>query len=541
MGLGDADLQQPFVGVASTWGEVTPCSLTLHDQALRIKDAIRQNGGTPREFTTISVSDGIAMGHEGMKASLISREVIADSVELVMHAHGYDAWVGLAGCDKTLPGLMMAMGRLNRPALLLYGGTMMPGSFRGQDVTIQDVYEAVGAYAAGRISEDDLREMECSACPGAGSCGGQFTANTMACVAEAIGIALPGSSAPPAESADRIGVNRAVGEAVMNLVHLGITPRDIFTRAAFENAIRVVAATGGSTNSVLHFPAMAREVGLSLTLDDMARLFRDTPLIADLKPGGRYVMSDVHRVGGVPVILKVLLEAGLLHGHCLTVSGKTLAENLVHVTRPDDQEVILPVSDALSPEGGLRILRGNLAPDGAVVKVAGLKKVMHQGPARVFDGEQAAFEAIQACRIQAGDVVVIRYEGPKGGPGMREMLAVTAALVGQGLGQDVALITDGRFSGATRGMMVGHVAPEAAVGGPIGFLKDGDWITLNTETGDISVRWREDAPFETRHWQPRNNGYPNGVFYKYAQLVQCASLGAVTHPGLLQQIPSLVH
>jgi dihydroxy-acid dehydratase len=532
MGLTDKDFRQPFVGIASTWNEVTPCNITLKLQAERVKAGVIEANGTPREFTTIAVSDGIAMGHEGMKASLVSREIIADSVELVMHAHGYDAMVGLAGCDKSLPGMMMVMGRLNVPSLFLYGGTMMPGEFQGKPITIQDVYEAVGGYACGTVSEDTLTELEHKACPGAGSCGGQFTANTMACVAEAIGLALPGTSAIPAEDPRRAELNHLCGQAIMKLIELDIRPRDILTRKAFENAVRVVAATGGSTNAALHLPAIAHEVGVPLTLEDIAEWFESTPLIADLKPAGRYVMLDVSRVGGVPVILKTLLNAGLLHGDCLTVTGQTLAENLKDVVVPDNQDVVLPVEKALSPTGGLRVLKGNLAPEGALVKVAGVVDRVHTGPAKVFDGEQAAWEAVQNRDIVAGDVVVIRYEGPKGGPGMREMLAVTAALCGQGLGYSVALLTDGRFSGATRGLMVGHVAPEAFVGGPIALIQNGDVVTVDAETGALTVHVADDVLAARRaQWTAPMPQYPSGVLAKYAELVGSAAHGAVTHRG----------
>jgi dihydroxy-acid dehydratase len=532
MGLGDDDFEKPFVGVASTWNEVTPCNLTLHDQAELIKDGIREAGGVPREFTAISVSDGIAMGHEGMKASLMTREIIADSVELVMHAHCYDALVGIAGCDKSLPGMMMAMARLNRPALFIYGGTIMPGHLDGKDLTVQDVYEAVGTHAAGEMSDEGLRAIELKACPGAGSCGGQFTANTMACVAEAIGLALPGSSAVPAEHPARKQVNHDVGVAVMRLLAANLKPRDILTRNAFENAVRIVAATGGSTNAVLHLPALASEVGLVLTLPEMEQWFNTTPVIADLKPAGQYVMYDVFKVGGVPVIMKALLEAGLIHGDCMTVTGKTVAENLKDVIIPADQAVVLPASRALSPEGGLKILFGNLCPEGAVVKVAGLKRTQHRGPAKVFNGEQAAFEAISHNQIVAGDVVIIRYEGPKGGPGMREMLSVTAAICGQGLGYDVCLITDGRFSGATRGLMVGHVSPEAFVGGPIALIEPGDMVEINTQAGTLNLEVDEATLAQRRaKWTAPAPNYPSGALYKYACQVGSASQGAITHPG----------
>ncbi|MFM7468452.1 MAG: dihydroxy-acid dehydratase, partial [Vampirovibrionales bacterium] len=434
MGLEDPDFGKPFIGIASTWNEVTPCNITLHDQAESIKAYLTEKGAVPREFTTIAVSDGIAMNHPGMKASLISRDVITDSIELVMHAHCYDAWVGLAGCDKSLPGMMMAMARLNRPAIFLYGGSMMPGHLDGQDLTVQDVYEAVGAFAAGKLDEHRLCQIEKSACPGPGSCAGQFTANTMACVAEVIGLALPSSSAPPAIAEERKNIHEKVADAVLAMLEQGITPRNILTLKAFENAVRIVAATGGSTNVLLHLPALAAECGLTLTLNDMGVWFDTTPLIADLKPGGRYAMADLYAVGGVGVIIKAMLEGGLLHGDALTVTGKTLAENYAHMHVPSHQDVVRPVTQPISPKGGLKILYGNLAENGCVVKVAGLKHKQHRGPAKVFNGEDEAWAAVQSCQIKAGDVVVIRYEGPKGGPGMREMLAVTAALYGQDLG-----------------------------------------------------------------------------------------------------------
>jgi dihydroxy-acid dehydratase len=538
MGLQDHHFTQPFIGIASTWGENTPCSISLKSQAEGIKAVVEASGGTSREFATISVSDGIAMGHEGMKASLISREVIADSVELVMHGHGYDALIGLGGCDKTIPGLMMVMARLDRPSIFLYGGTIMPGDYRGKKVTVQDVYEAVGGYASGTVSDADLLELEHVACPGAGSCGGQFTANTMACVAEALGIALPGTSAVPAEDAARLAVHERVGKAIMHVVNEGITPRQIITLKSLENAVRMVAATGGSTNAVLHLPALAHEAGLTLTLQQIETWFDSTPLLCDLKPAGKYAMADVHDIGGVPVILKALLDGGYLHGDCLTVTGATMAENIKGVVFPDHQDVVYPVTRPLRTEGGLKVLWGNLAPEGAVVKTAGMSKLLHTGPARVFDGEMAAWKAVQGRDINPGDVVVIRYEGPKGGPGMREMLAVTAALMGQGLGYEVALLTDGRFSGATRGLMVGHVSPEAAVGGPIGLLENGDMITINAETGDITVDMTPDEmALRSAQWHPRDNGYQYGVFHKYAALVQSASLGAVTAPSRWQVKP----
>lgn len=530
MGLTDAEIAQPWVGVASTWNEATPCNITLDRQAKAVKEGVRAAGGTPREFVSIAVSDGIAMGHEGMKASLVSREIIADSIELMMHAHGYDGIVGLAGCDKSLPGTMMAIARLNRPGVFIYGGTIMPGNYRGKDVTIQDVYEAVGAYAAGTITADDLYEMECVACPGAGSCGGQFTANTMACVSEAIGLALPGSSAPPATELTRDDLCRQAGQQVMELLRLGLKPSDILTRKAFENAIAIVAATGGSTNAALHLPAIAREIGIEITFEDIERISRKTPVICDLKPFGRYTAWDVYKIGGVQVILKTLLDAGLLHGDALTVTGKTQAENLKDVRRDPAQKVVVAIADALEKTGGLAILKGTLAPEGAVIKTAGVKRLVHRGPAKCFDSEDLLMVAIQNNSIVAGDTVIIRYEGPKGGPGMREMLAVTAAIVGQGLGYSVCLITDGRFSGATRGLMVGHVGPEAMVGGPIALVQDGDIINVDAEKGllDLEV---SPAELEKRRaaWTAPKTRYPSGVLAKYAKLVGPACYGAVTH------------
>lgn len=533
MGLTDEDLEKPLVGVASTWNEATPCNLSLDHQAKAAKEGVRAAGGTPREFVTIAVSDGIAMGHEGMRASLVSREVIADSIELMMHAHRYDALVCLAGCDKSLPGTLMAIARLNLPAVFLYGGTILPGRFHGHDVTIQDVYEAVGAHAAGRMSDADLHELETCACPGPGSCGGQFTANTMACAAEALGIAVPGSSSPPAVDQGRDHWARRAGETVMHMLEQGIRPRQILTQKAFENAVTVVAATGGSTNATLHLPAIAAECGLKLTFDDIDRISRRTPTIADLKPGGRYVAADLHRIGGVPVVLRALLDAGLLHGDCLTVTGRTMAENLEGVRRPEDQDVVTPIDRPVSPSGGLRILHGNLAPEGAVIKVAGVQRRKHRGPARVFNSEEECFKAVQDKAIRAGDVVVIRYEGPRGGPGMREMLAVTAAIVGQGIGYEVALLTDGRFSGATRGLMAGHVGPEAYVGGPIAMLRDGDMISIDAEAGTLQVELTEaELAARRRDWRPIEPRYRTGALAKYATLVGPACEGALTkaHP-----------
>jgi dihydroxy-acid dehydratase len=487
MGLTQDEIDQPFVGVATCWNEAAPCNIALSRQAQSVKKGVAEAGGTPREFTTITVTDGIAMGHQGMKSSLVSREVIADSVELTVRGHCYDALVGLAGCDKSLPGMMMAMLRLNVPSVFMYGGSILPGKFHGRDVTVVDVFEAVGQHAAGKMSDAELHELECVACPSAGACGGQFTANTMATVSEAIGLALPGSAGSPApyEERDRFAVES--GRAVMALVEQRLRPRDIVTRRALENAAVIVGATGGSTNAALHLPAMAHEAGIRFTMDDVSEIMRRTPYIADLKPGGKYVALDVHRVGGIPVIIKALLDAGLLHGDCLTVTGRTLAENHKDVVFPADQDVVYPVSRALSPTGGVVGLKGNLAPEGAVVKVAGMKHLRFEGTALCFDSEEAAFAAVQARAYKPGDVIVIRYEGPKGGPGMREMLSTTSAIYGQGMGEQVALITDGRFSGATRGFCVGHVGPEAAAGGPIALLRNGDRIIIDAAAGSIDV------------------------------------------------------
>ncbi len=532
MGLDAADIAQPFVGVATCWNEAAPCNIALSRQAQSVKKGVSEAHGTPREFTTITVTDGIAMGHQGMKSSLVSREVIADSVELTMRGHSYDALVGLAGCDKSLPGMMMAMLRLNVPAVFMYGGSILPGRFHGRDVTVVDVFEAVGQHAAGAMSDEDLFELECVACPSAGACGGQFTANTMAMVSEAIGLALPGSAGAPApyEERDRWAVES--GHAVMDLLAANIRPRDIVTRRALENAAVVVGATGGSTNAALHLPAMAHEAGIAFSMQDVAEIMRATPYIADLKPGGRYVALDVHRIGGIPVILKTLLDGGLLHGDCLTVTGRSMAENLADVVFPADQDVIFPIHTPLSPTGGVVGLRGNLAPEGAIVKVAGLKMQRFEGTALCFDSEEEAFSAVQARAYKAGDVIVIRYEGPRGGPGMREMLSTTAAIYGQGMGEAVALITDGRFSGGTRGFCVGHVGPEAALGGPIALLRDGDAIVLDAGAGTIEVLLDEGELAARRAaWAPRQTQYQSGAIWKFAQLVGPAHLGAVTHPG----------
>ena len=532
MGLTEDEIAQPFVGVATCWNEAAPCNIALGRQAQSVKTGVKEAGGTPREFTTITVTDGIAMGHQGMKSSLVSREIIADSVEATVRGHCYDALVGLAGCDKSLPGMMMAMLRLNVPSVFMYGGSILPGRFHDRDVTVVDVFEAVGQHAAGKMDDAELHALECVACPSAGACGGQFTANTMATVSEAIGLALPGSAGAPApyEERDRWAVES--GKAVMKLLELNLRPRDIVTRKALENAAVIVGATGGSTNAGLHLPAMAHEAGISFTMDDVVAIMRRTPYIADLKPGGKYVALDVHRVGGMPVIIKALLDAGLLHGDCMTVTGRTLAENHADVVFPTDQDVIYPVSRAITPTGGVVGLKGSLAPEGAIVKVAGMKKLRFEGVARCFDCEEDAFRAVQEKAYQAGDVLVIRYEGPKGGPGMREMLSTTSAIYGQGMGEAVALITDGRFSGATRGFCVGHVGPEAAVGGPIALLRDGDRIVIDAARGTIDI----DVPpaeLEARRkaWQPRPTDYNAGAIWKYAQLVGPAHLGAVTHPG----------
>ncbi len=532
MGLTEDEINLPFVGVATCWNEAAPCNIALSRQAQSVKKGVIEAGGTPREFTTITVTDGIAMGHQGMKSSLVSREVIADSVELTVRGHSYDALVGLAGCDKSLPGMMMAMLRLNVPSVFMYGGSILPGNFRGKDVTVVDVFEAVGQHAAGNMSDDDLHELECVACPSAGACGGQFTANTMATVSEAIGLALTGSAGAPAPYEDRDRWAVESGRAVMHLIEHQIRPRDIVTLKALENAAVVVGATGGSTNAALHLPAMANEAGIRFTLDDVVAIMRRTPYIADLKPGGKYVALDVHKIGGIPVIIKSLLDAGLLHGDCLTVTGKTLAENHRDVVFPKNQDVVYPVSQAITKTGGVVGLKGNLAPDGAVVKVAGMKTQRFEGTALCFDSEEEAFKAVQDRAYKAGDVIIIRYEGPKGGPGMREMLSTTSAIYGQGMGESVALITDGRFSGGTRGFCVGHVGPEAAVGGPLALVHNGDKIIIDADKGTIDLMV-PDAELAVRKaaWAPRPTDYNAGAIWKYAQLVGPARLGAVTHPG----------
>ena len=532
MGMTEEEINQPLVGVVSTWNEAAPCNITLNRQAQAAKKGVAEHKGSPREFTTITVTDGLAMGHQGMKSSLVSREVIADSIELTVRGHCYDALIGLAGCDKSLPGVMMAMARLNIPSVFMYGGSILPGRFRDKDVTVQDVFEAVGAHAAGTMTEDELHELECVACPSAGSCGGQFTANTMACVSEAIGLALPGSAGAPAPYETRDEYAYHSGRMAMELLKSDLRPRAILTRKAFENAATVVAASGGSTNAGLHLPALAAECGIEFDLHDVAEIFKRTPYIADLKPGGKYVAKDMFEVGGVPVLLKALLDGGFIHGDCITVTGKTMAENLADVVFPSDQDVIYPTSNPLSATGGVVGLRGNLAPEGALVKVAGMKTLTFSGVARCFDSEEEAFAAVEKRAYKEGDVIVIRYEGPKGGPGMREMLATTAAIYGQGMGDKVALITDGRFSGATRGFCIGHIGPEAAVGGVIGLLKDGDKITIDAEKGTISVDL-SDKELEARRkaWKPRKTDYQSGALWKYAETVGSAEKGALTHPG----------
>ncbi len=532
MGMTEEDIAKPFVGVATCWNEAAPCNIALSRQAQSTKRGVKEAGGTPREFTTITVTDGIAMGHAGMRSSLASREVIADSVELTMRGHCYDAMVTLAGCDKSLPGMMMAMVRLNVPSVFLYGGTILPGKFKGRDVTIVDVFEGVGANAAGRMSDEDLHELECVACPSAGSCGGQYTANTMATVSEAIGLALPGSGGPPAPYTSRDEYAAAAGVTVMDLIRDNLRPRDIVTRKSLENAAIVVAASGGSTNAGLHLPAIAHEAGIDFFLEDVCEIFQRTPYIADMAPGGKYVAKDLYEAGGIPILIKALLDGGYLHGDCLTVTGKTLAENHEHIEFPTDQKVVYPTSNPLSPTGGVVGLKGNLAPDGAIVKVAGMKRRQHRGPARIYECEEDALAAVLAREYEEGDVLVIRNEGPKGGPGMREMLSTTSALYGQGVSDKVALITDGRFSGGTRGFCIGHIGPEAAEGGPIGLLRNGDIIVIDADKGTLDVELSEaDLAERKAAWQPRKTDYQAGALYKFAQLVGPAYKGAVTHPG----------
>jgi dihydroxy-acid dehydratase len=532
MGLSEEEIARPFVGIASAGNDSAPCNTTLDHQADIARKGVEQGGGMPRRFNTITVTDGIAMGHQGMKSSLISREVIADSVELSVRGHCYDALLGFAGCDKSLPGMMMAMLRLNVPSIFVYGGSILPGRYHDRDVTVVDVFEVVGKYAAGACPLSEVHELEKVACPGHGACGGQYTANTMACVGEAIGLSLPNSNMAPAPYSTRDQIAHAAGVQVMELLARNIRPRDICTRAAFENAARIVAATGGSTNGALHLPAMAHEAGIAFDLFDVAEIFKSTPYMADLKPGGNYVAKDMYEAGGVYMLMKSLLSEGLLNGDCLTVTGKTLGENLEEITWNPDQKVIHPATAPISPTGGVVGLRGSLAPDGAIVKVAGMHRLEFTGPAQVFDCEEDAFAAVEARQIREGSVVVIRYEGPKGGPGMREMLSTTAALYGLGMGEKVALITDGRFSGATRGFCIGHVGPEAADGGPIALVEDGDEISIDAVAGTIDLN----VPAETvsarrAKWKSRANDYQSGALWRYAQNVGPAWKGAVTHPG----------
>ena len=532
MGMTDAEIAQPFVGVATCWNEAAPCNISLMRQAQAVKKGVKAAQGTPREFATITVTDGIAMGHAGMKSSLVSRDLIADSVELTMRGHCYDALVGLAGCDKSLPGMMMSMVRLDVPSVFMYGGSILPGRLHGKDITVQDVFEAVGSHSAGNMTDEELHEIECHACPSAGSCGGQFTANTMACVSEAIGLALPGSAGAPAPYESRDAYAEASGEAVMKALALGIRPRKIVTRKALENAARVVACTGGSTNAALHLPAIAHECGIDFDLHEVGRIFRETPYIADLKPGGKYVAKDLFEIGGVQVVMKALLEDGFLDGDCLSVTGNSIGDELEKVKFPEDQDIVRRPRSPITKTGGVVGLRGNLAPEGAIVKIAGLDVLKFTGPALVFDCEEDAFEAVRKREYKEGDVIVIRYEGPKGGPGMREMLSTTAALYGQGTGGKVALITDGRFSGATRGFCIGHVGPEAAVGGPIGLLKNGDMITIDAMTAEINVDLSEEELEKRRaEWKPRQHDFQSGALWRYAQTVGSAEKGAVTHPG----------
>ncbi len=537
MGETEKDVSKPFVGVVSTWNEAAPCNIALMRQAQSVKKGVRASGGTPREFCTITVTDGIAMGHEGMKSSLISREVIADSAELTVRGHCYDALVGIAGCDKSLPGLMMSMVRLNVPSVFIYGGSILPGKYKGKDVTVVDVFEAVGKHSSGQMSAKELRKLELVACPTAGACGGQFTANTMACVSEAIGLALPYSAGTPAPYEERDKYAKASGRMVMELLAKKIKPRDIVTRKALENAATIVAATGGSTNAALHLPAIANEAGIKFDLMDVAKIFKRTPYLADLKPGGKYVAKDMWLAGGVPMLLKTLYDGGYIHGNCMTVTGKTMKENLKGIKFNPKQKVLRAYNRPLSPDGGVVGLKGNLAPEGAIVKIAGLKKLQFTGKARCFDNEESAMKAVQSRKYKDGDVIIIRYEGPVGGPGMREMLSTTGAIYGQGKGEKVALITDGRFSGATRGFCVGHVGPEAALGGPLALLRNGDVIDIDAKKGTINVRLtRAQLASRKRKWKARKSDFGSGTLWKYAQTVGPAYLGAPTHPGKKKEV-----
>ena len=535
MGLSDEDLTKPFIGVCHTGNEATPCNIHLPSLAQKAKEGVKDAGATPREFSTIAVSDGIAMGHEGMKSSLISREVIADSIEIMVRAHQYDALVGIAGCDKSLPGTMMAIARLNLPSIFVYGGTIMPGILNGKELTVVDVYEAVGAYDAGKISLEELKSIEDTACPNAGSCGGMFTANTMASISEAIGIALPGSASPPAEDVRRENMVRATGNACVQLIELGIKPLDILTFDAFENAITILNAVGGSTNGILHLLALANEAKIKLSYDDFERIRKKTPHLADMKPGGEYVMNSLDKIGGVPFIMKKLADSNLLHTNALTVTGKTIKDNLEALGNnfgDPEQKIVRSVKEPLHNVGTAMVLKGTLAPDGAVIKTAGVEMTKFTGKAKVFDTEETAFDSVAKGEIDEGDVLVIRYEGPKGGPGMREMLATTAALVGQGLGKKVAMVTDGRFSGGTRGFMVGHVAPEAFVGGPIALVKNGDEISINTEDNSINLQIsKEELEKRSKDWRMPEPNYKSGALSKYAFLVGSAANGATTDPS----------
>ena len=532
MGLTAEEIARPFVGVVSAGNDSAPCNTTLDAQADIARVGVEQGGGMPRRFNTITVTDGIALGHQGMKSSLVSREVIADSVELSVRGHCYDALVGFAGCDKSLPGIMMAMLRLNVPSIFVYGGSILPGRHNNKDVTVKDVFEIVGKYAAGACPLSELEELERVACPGHGACGGQYTANTMACVGEAIGLSLPNSNMAPAPYSTRDQIAHAAGFQVMELLARNIRPRDICTREAFVNAARIVAATGGSTNGALHLPAMAHEAGIDFDLFDVAEAFKTTPYMADLQPGGQFVARDMYDAGGVYMLMKSLLGEGLLFGDCMTVTGKTLGENIEKITWNPDQKVIYPATAPITPTGGVVGLRGTLAPDGAIVKVAGMDRLTFTGPAQVFDCEEDCFAAVEARQIREGSVIVIRYEGPRGGPGMREMLSTTAAFYGQGMGVKVALITDGRFSGATRGFCIGHVGPEAALGGPIALIEDGDEIMIDAETGVIDLNVAaEILENRKKSWKPRETDYQSGAIWRYAQNVGPAYKGAVTHPG----------
>ncbi len=532
MDLTEKDVAKPFVGVVSTWNEAAPCNINLMKQAQFVKKGVHLSGGTPREFCTITVTDGIAMGHEGMKSSLISRDVIADSTELTVRGHCYDALVGLAGCDKSLPGLMMSMVRLNIPSVFIYGGSILPGRFNGKDVTVVDVFEGVGKYTSNKMTAHALKKLELKACPSAGACGGQFTANTMACVSEAIGLALPYSAGTPAPYTSRNKYAIESGKAVMNLLAKNIRPRDIVTRKALENAATIVAATGGSTNAGLHLPAIANEIGIKFDLMDVAKIFKRTPYLADLKPGGKYVAKDMWEAGGVPMLLKTLMDGGFIHGDCMTVTGKTMRENLKNVKFKTNQKVMRAYNNPLSPTGGVVGLKGNLAPEGGIVKIAGLKKLQFTGKARCFNTEEDAYKAVKNRKYKDGDIIIIRYEGPKGGPGMREMLQTTAAIYGQGKGEKVALITDGRFSGATRGFCIGHVGPEASVGGPIALLRNGDVIDIDAKKGTINVRLsKKELNSRRKKWKPKKMNFGNGTLWKYAQTVGPAYKGAPTHPG----------